>query len=262
MLSTIYETIKKEQQLLSERIDFLHQKLQSYPPGELLCVKYKKYTKWFLSNHANPIYLPKSNFALAKTLAAKKYDTLMLNQLLKEQTLLNNLLTSLSLLKNTCSDLLCVDSAYKDLLNAHFNDFPEHISHWITEDYPKKQDFSESLIFKTLSGHLVRSKSEVIIANTLFLNKIPYRYECELDCKIVKLYPDFTIYHPKNNKLIYWEHFGMMDHPSYRDQTYNKLKILGTCDIIPGINLITTYETLKVPIDSSQILKIVKENFL
>ena len=41
----------------------------------------------------------------------------------------------------------------------------------------------ENLIHKTMQGHLVRSKSEVIIANTLYMNQIPYRYENQLEIK-------------------------------------------------------------------------------
>jgi ATP-dependent DNA helicase RecQ len=40
--------------------------------------------------------------------------------------------------------------------------------------------FKLGRIYQTLSGHMVRSKSEVIIANILFERKIPFEYEAEL----------------------------------------------------------------------------------
>ena len=113
-----------------------------------------------------------------------------------------------------------------------------------------------------MQGHLVRSKSEVIIANTLYMNQIPYRYENQLEVKGVILYPDFTILHPKTNNLCYWEHFGMMENETYRENAYNKLKLYGQNGIITYINLITTFETKSHPIDSGKIQQIVKEKFV
>lgn len=74
-------------------------------------------------------------------------------------------------------------------------------------------------------------------------------------------YPDFTIRHPQTGKIIYWEHFGMMDNPSYCTKTFNKLNAYASQGIIPTINLITTYETQSYPINSASIQQIVYEYF-
>ena len=132
----------------------------------------------------------------------------------------------------------------------------------IRDRYKCNPSHPENLIHKTMQGHLVRSKSEVIIANTLYTNQIPYRYENQLEVKGVILYPDFTILHPKTNNLCYWEHFGMMENETYRENAYNKLKLYGQNGIIPSINLITTFETKSHPIDSGKIQQIVKEKFV
>ena len=113
-----------------------------------------------------------------------------------------------------------------------------------------------------MSGQKVRSKSEVIIANTLYINKIPYRYECGIHLEDILLFPDFTILHPKTMELFYWEHFGMMNNNAYSENAFNKLKIYGNHGIIPSINLITTYETQYYPIDSEKINQLINEYFL
>ena len=59
----------------------------------------------------------------------------------------------------------------------------------------------------------MRSKSEAMIAMSLYVQKIPYRYECELKLGSITLFPDFTIRHPETGEIFYWEHFGMMDKP-------------------------------------------------
>lgn len=52
----------------------------------------------------------------------------------------------------------------------------------------------------------MRSKSEVIIADLLNKEGIPYRYEFPLYLKEFNtVYPDFTILNVRKRKEIYWE---------------------------------------------------------
>lgn len=67
---------------------------------------------------------------------------------------------------------------------------------------------------QTLSGELVRSKSEVIIANILTERNINFEYEPQLFSPNKEMYrPDFAI--SLNGKTFYWEHLGMLDNPEY-----------------------------------------------
>ncbi len=69
-------------------------------------------------------------------------------------------------------------------------------------------------IYKTTKGDLVRSKSEVIIANLLHHRNIQYEYEKELKYDGNKiLSPDFTL--TINGKEYYWEHLGMIGKNDY-----------------------------------------------
>ena len=63
------------------------------------------------------------------------------------------------------------------------------------------------------------------------------------------IYPDFTIRDPSSGKTYYWEHFGMMDQPSYAARTFSKLQLYTSFQIIPSIQLITTYETQEHPLE-------------
>jgi exodeoxyribonuclease V alpha subunit len=76
---------------------------------------------------------------------------------------------------------------------------------------------AERLIHVTARNELVRSKSEVIIANRLADHRLAYEYEKELippggDERDMRL-PDFTIMH--EGTAYYWEHCGMMSDPVY-----------------------------------------------
>lgn len=76
--------------------------------------------------------------------------------------------------------------------------------------------FAEHLIHRTDMGHLVRSKSELVIANKLFQLGIPYKYERLYDGTAAagRMRPDFSFVTADGDLLI-WEHLGMLSRPDY-----------------------------------------------
>lgn len=61
---------------------------------------------------------------------------------------------------------------------------------------------------------MVRSKSEVIVANILDKMKIEYSYEEPLDVNGKTFIPDFTLRY--QGKTAYLEHLGMLRNKSYK----------------------------------------------
>ena len=94
-----------------------------------------------------------------------------------------------------------------------------------------------NLIHRTARGDLVRSKSEVIIADLLYEMWIKYRYEA---C-VAGFYPDFTVESPFDRSYLYIEHCGV-DTEDYRSSFEVKLREYEDLGIIPGQNLIITGE--------------------
>jgi ATP-dependent DNA helicase RecQ len=93
--------------------------------------------------------------------------------------------------------------------------------------------------YETLSGDLVISKSEVIIANILFQSGIPFKYEKLLVAPDdTWMLPDFTI--EWQGKTYYWEHLGMLDRSDYARDWQKKLAVYEA--YFPG-QLITTEES-------------------
>ena len=84
--------------------------------------------------------------------------------------------------------------------------------------------FEEHLIHRTVRGEMVRSKSEVIIANALAAKGMDYSYERPLTLDGVTKYPDFTIEDMESGNVFYWEHCGMLHVPSYRRRWEEKLE--------------------------------------
>jgi exodeoxyribonuclease V alpha subunit len=81
--------------------------------------------------------------------------------------------------------------------------------------------FKEGLIHRTATGVMVRSKSEVIVADTLTRLGISYEYEKWVDGVEWSRLPDFTI--SVEGKVFYWEHLGMMWNETYANRWAEKL---------------------------------------
>lgn len=89
---------------------------------------------------------------------------------------------------------------------------------------PHKLFLEEGLIHRTERGELVRSKSELIIADKLFRHGVDYAYEQPLVMPNGRIrYPDFTITDHAAGVTFYWEHLGMLDNPGYQERWQRKL---------------------------------------
>ena len=121
--------------------------------------------------------------------------------------------------------------------------------------------YEEKMIHKTVRGELVRSKSEVIIANALYYNGLDYEYEPELELEGKIKRPDFKIEDYDMGIVWYWEHCGMMTDLGYRKRWEEKKKFYEKNGIIEGKNLIVTYDDEKGGLDASEIQRIIEETF-
>jgi len=81
----------------------------------------------------------------------------------------------------------------------------------------------EQLIHRTERGDLVRSKSELVIADKLYARGIDYSYELPLLLPNGRTrYPDFTITDAARGVAFYWEHLGMLGDPAYQSRWERK----------------------------------------
>ena len=73
------------------------------------------------------------------------------------------------------------------------------------------------------SGDMVRSKQERFVANLLASEGISFEYERKLSSWDGSFrYPDFTLF--INGELYYWEHWGMVDDYSYRQDIAKRIR--------------------------------------
>ena len=257
-----YEAIQTRQKQLSKEISKLQQEISTLPAGALLLVQNGKYTKWFQSDGHHPIYIPKRERALAQKLAYKKYLSTRLRILQEEQQANAKYLESHpSSMKDSFQALLNSPN-YNHLFSSTFTPLSDELAQWMNEPFQGNPKNPEQLIHQTTSGILVRSKSESLISMLLHTNKIPFRYEAPLHLDGFTIYPDFTIRHPLTGEYFYWEHFGMMDNEDYRRKAYLKIDRYITNDILPSVNLITTFETRNSPLNIELVASYIQHFFL
>ena len=126
-----------------------------------------------------------------------------------------------------------------------------------------KKYYEQALIHRTLKGDLVRSKSEVIIANMLFEAGVEYEYEKELDLGEDGIrIPDFTIEDAESGLCFYWEHCGMLGNANYSKKWKEKQEVYRRHGIVEGENLIVSKDALNGSIDSAEIKELIEKYLL
>lgn len=145
-------------------------------------------------------------------------------------------------------------SAHSDIAQRFTNLFDEPDIVKVNDKY-----YENYLIHRTMRGEMVRSKSEVIIANALYSSGIDYEYEKELIIDGVRKLPDFTIDNPETGDFIIWEHCGMMTDLNYRKKWEEKKRFYESNGYIEGENLIVTYDEDNGSINSPIIKEYIKK---
>lgn len=141
----------------------------------------------------------------------------------------------------------------------------EQVRLWNEETYEPNNMYPENLRYETEQGEMVRSKSEVIIANILYKHRkdILYKYEKPLmivvDGREKVIYPDFTIINIHTGKVTYWEHAGLMNDEFYATEFVRKMNNYVTNGLVIGKDVIVSYEAQGISLDIRVIKNLVKQ---
>lgn len=245
---------------LENQISSLKKQMKKLPKGKLICAKNGNYYKWYRSTGKKKTYISKKNRYLAQQLARRTYLDCLLRDKIKEKNAIQFYLNHHEKFPKT--EKLLQIQEIRNLLENEIKPVKEELARWSKEEYEHNPKYPEYLTHQSSSGNLVRSKSECLIDTMLYMKKIPFRYECALELGDMKIYPDFTIRHPKTGEIRYWEHFGLMDHADYAQKAFSKQQLYASHGILPSHQLITTYETKDKPLDSDMVEKIIEHYFL
>ena len=209
-------------------------------------------------------YITKENMILAKTLAKKHYYIAL-------KDVVQNRIKALKTFTKYYPDRE-IDAIYeqlseerKRLIEPIGQTLRDKVKQWDEEIYEKNTSFPENLRYETEQGDIVRSKSEVIIANILYQhrNNIIYKYEKPLEIiengRKKTIYPDFTIMNVHTGKVVYWEHAGLMDDAVYANDFVRKMNLYVTNGLMIGKDVVVSFETKENALDIRVVKKMVRE---
>lgn len=257
----LYNRAIRERLEVQIKIRKLKDKLVDLPEGQIICSKNGGRYKWYIYKDKKRVYLPKTEFVIASKLMYKKYLLLKLKYLESEAKGIEAYLKV-----QNCNPLqkekeFLEHPEYQRLLSPHIVKTREKLEKWMNLPYKKNPYHPEHLIHKSASGNVFRSKSEAMIETFLLQHGLFFHYEEELQLGEATYYPDFKIPHPQTGKNMYWEHVGRVDDPDYLNRFLSKLRDYISNGMIPGVNLILTFETKEHPLSSKTIEEIIEKYF-
>lgn len=264
---------KEAQKELAEMENMLKKinEFQSHAPQGCLKIQHKGKNPYFYHQYMNEgtkkwdrKYIQKANWSLARELAQKHYYAAVKPILEKNVKELKRFIKQYhpEAIENIYEDLGDERKKLTDLLRDNKE---VRIRKWNEEVFEPNVSYPENLRYETEQGDMVRSKSEVIIANILYQCRedILYKYEHPLKViaggKPIIIYPDFTILNVHTGKVTYWEHFGRMDDPNYADDFVRKANTYVNNNMFSGKDVIFTYESMEHPLEVSVIKKLVND---
>lgn len=194
-------------------------------------------------------YIPRKKRSVARALAQKDYNANVLEMLRNQLQQVEAFLSDYNPYE--------VDEFYEALHSTRRSivqpvrlSDEDFVRRWLAVTYERKSFAENSPEFYSADGLRVRSKSEVIIADTLTRLRIPFRYEFPLKIKgLGVVHPDFICLDVRRRRTVVWEHFGMMDNPDYALRAVHKMKRYREAGFNGG-NFITTFESTGDPLSS------------
>lgn len=273
--------LEEEIEELELLVSMAQKDVKSAPQGELHVSNCKNTSQYYWRKDKKEIkgkYIRKSNEKFIRDLAQKDYaqrmQKVLMPIIMQKKQMLKKLIeidahqqlldveASLSLARQKyITPYVQTDDRYTELWECEKRKQKENAIKSRSRRTGKFME-AETEIY-TEKGECVRSKSEKILADKLYMMQIPYIYELPL---LIEGYgyikPDFTVLNKRTRKEYYWEHFGMMSDTEYCEKAIKKIEGFAMNGIMPGKNLILTYETQDHPLNMKMVEKLVQEYLL
>lgn len=287
-MMTIEAALRKEMYQLEKIIEKAKKRLEAAPKGHLRIRKWKGVVEYYYSSsdlnsdgvnsnvdnrnsnvtdrnsnvvNKNGRYLKKKERGLARDIAQRDYDLKVVKNGEERVKVIKGFLSRYE--KTNLKTLYEITNPYRrELVSADMISDKEYVRRWMEVEYIGLGFERTDLEILTEKGERVRSKSEKIIADKLYLLGIPYRYEYPLKLAGNRtIYPDFTILKMPEREEVYLEHFGMMDDSDYVDSAMFKLNTYEKNGIYLGVKLFITHETKQYPLSTKALDGLVKKVF-
>lgn len=251
----------KRQALVTQTISEIEKKLKASPEGRI-SIKHRKNTFHYYHEglESGMKYLNMDNAELIKKLIQKNY----LENVLKAAKLESSAIQkSLEIYPEAVMEEIfdSLTPERKKLAKPIVLSDEEYANKWLAQPYKRKPSNKDNT-FVTLKGDHVRSKSELVIADRLWANGIPYKYECPLLVGNEIIHPDFSILRMSDRKIVYLEHCGKMDDPNYTEDMVKRVNLYSQEKIFQGDRLFFSFESSTTPLNTDVLDDMIRTNFI
>ena len=283
--------------ILKETANELESMLECPQPADGKTLNFKTLNgkpAFFCRQGGKRTYVRLSDGKQIKELASRYYERKLKAAVLKEKKQIDSCITILEKDPET-SDIDKVSEKLPEAIkeNAGLSEFTGegYACRWQESNSVvkkrrthKKDDYHK---YKTLRGDYVGSKSEVIIADRLFVSGIPYHYEVAITPEATPdtrrpvydefgrimgyetiafspeasdtLHPDFYVLNKRTRTAYFWEHLGKMDDPDYCKRNFNRFMRILDAGYVIGEDLLVTHEDSRNPLMTESIDKIIEK---
>ena len=239
--------------------------LRKCPEGSVQITTVRGKPKCYWIKDGQRIYLRMEDHETIKSLAQKSYCQRLLKVTEKEWKLLQGFTEQFA-----PEDLINVYESMSEQ-RRHLVDpliLPDDLfvkqwleeSRTIAETYRNSHEKPEG--FRTENGELVRSKSEVILANLYKHLHVPYVYEYPVKLEDGWVSSDFRVLNVRLRKSILHEHFGKMDDPGYARDNIEKMHRYERSGFYAGEQILYTMETSERPLNVDDVERMIRKYVL
>ena len=250
-----FDDLEKITNEIEKRIKKISKRLEKAPEGSLRVSKTHGKPQFYIKTelYQPGKYIHRKDRPLAARLAQKDYDNKLLKVLEEQKRAIDRFLKDY--------DPDAAQQVYekltdprKELVTPEFLSDEEFIRQFLSQPYTRPGFKSTDPEFYTDNGERVRSKSEILIANAMFRNKVPYLCEFPVyDNGVIFAAPDFKCLNVRLRKVFYWEHLGKLGDQDYVNWNANKFEKYTLSKDFDESRLILTFETDNHPLNTRVI---------
>lgn len=263
MLKNVITELQSHGDRLRKLIHQLDSSLSSAPSGRIHTTVTHGSYQYYLEIQGKRRYLSIKERPLAAAIAERDYKEKMKQTCQRQLTAVEAFLRVFQPdAAGSCYDEL--PEARKALVKPIIDTDEQFINRWkdvaktryeiYANPYPVPNQFA------TERGELVRSKSELILANEFHRQGVPYFYELALPLADGSaIFPDFTLLDVPNRRVVYWEHFGLMDDFGYTARIVTRIALYEKMNLRPGKELLFTMESRDCPLNVKTVRKMIQE---
>jgi len=262
-VNRLMKELKREKEHLTEMITYFEIIIAKAPRGNVRASKCGNsiqlyYIDECLENR-NGKYVPKKDREKARKIVEREYLEKLRKVCISRRTEIEKVMQML-LATDPYNVFGSMAEAKQQVISKILLDDEEFAEKWQSKSYQGKSFPENYPEIYSERGERVRSKTEKIIADKLYKEGIPYRYEEPLFLEgFGVVYPDFKLLNVNTREEVLLEHFGRMDDAEYVEKSMRKLRLYEKNGYFLGKELLLTFETSQMPFDSRNFENMLKE---